>query len=81
VVQRDPPELILLDIMMMPINGWEFLETLRTEYGLRDIPVIIFSAYPSIEETIMQLKDPNLGMLQKPVTFTELKKSIERYLH
>ena len=31
-VRRDPPSLILLDIMMTPMNGWEFLERLRSEY-------------------------------------------------
>ena len=37
-VQHDPPSLILLDIMMTPMNGWEFLEKLRSEYNLRELP-------------------------------------------
>ena len=79
-VTTDPPALILLDIMMMPINGWEFLERLRVEYGRKEIPVIIFSASPAIAERMAQLKDPNLGMLQKPVTFDELRAGIDRFL-
>ena len=77
---REKPALILLDIMMMPINGWEFLEKLRGEYGLVDIPVLIFSASPRVEERMAQLNDPHLGVLNKPVTFDELRKGIARYL-
>lgn len=80
-VRRDPPSLILLDIMMMPINGWEFLERLRGEYGFRDIPVIIFSASPSVEERMAQLHDRNLGVLHKPITYDELRQGINRYLN
>jgi len=79
-IRKDPPSLVLLDIMMMPINGWEFLEKLRSEYGIKDLPVIIFSASPAVEEHIARINDPHLGVLNKPVSFAELKAGIERYL-
>jgi CheY-like chemotaxis protein len=78
--EQDPPALILLDIMMTPINGWEFLEKLRRKAGLKEIPVIIFSASPSVEARMAQIRDPHLGVLHKPVSFSELKAGIERYL-
>jgi CheY-like chemotaxis protein len=80
LVNLDPPALILLDVMMSPINGWEFLEKLRGEYNMREIPVVLFTASPSIDEKMAQLKDPNLGILVKPVSFAQLKTEIERYL-
>lgn len=76
----EQPSLILLDIMMTPMNGWEFLEKLRGECGMRDIPVILFTASPSVEEKIAVLNDPMLGVLQKPVSITELKAGIEKFL-
>ncbi len=79
-VRKDPPALILLDIMMTPINGWEFLEKLRGEYGIKDLPVLLFTALPSAEERLSQMKDQNLGILQKPVTIPELRAGIERFL-
>jgi len=79
-VKKDPPSLILLDIMMTPMNGWEFLEKLRGEYDMRDIPVLLFTASPSVEEKITELNDPKLGILQKPVSIIELKAGIERFL-
>jgi CheY-like chemotaxis protein len=79
-VRQDCPALILLDIMMAPIDGWEFLETLRGEYGIRDVPVIIFTASPAVEERMAEIRDPLLGVLHKPVSFSELRAGIERYL-
>jgi len=80
LVKKEPPSLILLDIMMTPINGWEFLEKLRGEYGMHEIPVILFTASPLIDEKMKQMADPNLDVLIKPVSFSELKAGIARYL-
>jgi CheY-like chemotaxis protein len=79
-VKNDPPALILLDIMMTPMNGWEFLEKLRGEFNIRDLPVILFTASPSVGEKIAQMKDPYLGVLQKPVSIPELRAGLERFL-
>jgi DNA-binding response OmpR family regulator len=78
--RNEPPALILLDIMMTPISGWEFLERLRSESALKKIPVIIFSASPSVEERMATMNDPLLGVLHKPVSLTELKAGIDRYI-
>lgn len=79
-IRSDPPALILLDIMMAPVSGWEFLETLRNEYNMHEIPVILFTAMPLAEEKAHQYHDPHLGILQKPVTYNELKEKIGRFL-
>ncbi|ABS55638.1 response regulator receiver protein [Methanoregula boonei 6A8] len=79
-VKADPPALILLDIMMSPLSGWEFLERLRTEYNLREIPVLLFTASPNVPEKMRTLNDPLVGILQKPVTFNELRTAIEKFL-
>jgi CheY-like chemotaxis protein len=39
------PDLILLDLMMPRINGWEFREELKLDPELKDIPVLILSAF------------------------------------
>ena len=78
--RREPPALILLDIVMSPISGWEFLEKLRAEPDLQKIPVIIFSASPSVEEKMAMISDPLVGYLHKPVSLSELKAGIERYI-
>jgi DNA-binding response OmpR family regulator len=47
---------------------------------MRDIPVLLFTASPSVEEKIAELNDPKLGILQKPVSIIELKAGLERFL-
>jgi DNA-binding response OmpR family regulator len=80
-VRTDPPDIILLDLMMTPVNGWEFLEKVRQEYNIRDLPILLFTAAPSVEEKIALMKDPHLGVLQKPVSIAELKAGLEKFLH
>jgi len=79
-IRSDPPALILLDIMMSPLSGWEFLERLRNEYNMREIPVIIFTALPLADEKAREFNDPRLGIIQKPVTYTELKTRIGQFI-
>ena len=80
MVKKDPPALILLDVMMEPMDGWEFLEKIREEYGIKDLPVILFTASPSVEERLATLHDKNLGVLEKPVSIPELKAGLEKFL-
>jgi CheY-like chemotaxis protein len=80
LIQKEPPALILLDIMMAPINGWEFLEKLRGDYGMREMPVILFTASPLVDEKMGLLNDLYLSVLIKPVSFGELKAGIARCL-
>lgn len=50
VAQAPVPDLILLDIMMPGMSGYEVLEALRAEPGTRDIPVIITTAMGSADD-------------------------------
>jgi len=80
IVKKDPPSLILLDVMMEPMDGWEFLEKIRGEYGMTDLPVILFTASPSVEERLATMQDKRLGVLQKPVSIADLKAGIAKFL-
>jgi CheY-like chemotaxis protein len=80
IVKNDPPALILLDVMMEPIDGWEFLEKIRNEYGMKDLPIILFTASPSVEERLANMHDQHLGVLQKPVSIADLKAGLEKFL-
>ena len=79
-VRSQPPALILLDIMMSPLSGWEFLELLRAKYNLKEIPVIFLQPHPRFPGNTAELNDPKLGILQKPVTFDELKTALRQFL-
>jgi excisionase family DNA binding protein len=42
-VEQQPPDLILLDVMMPGVDGWEMLRRVQERHGVGSIPVIMFS--------------------------------------
>jgi CheY-like chemotaxis protein len=49
---RERPGLILLDLMMPTMDGWEFLRNIDRDAEMRDIPVAVMSAHPSIQHAL-----------------------------
>jgi two-component system, OmpR family, response regulator len=78
LLQTTRPDLILLDIMMEPMDGWETLEFIKKNPVTKDIPVLMFSAKkitPSeAEEHSMSIDD----FVSKPVNPMQLLESIEQ---
>lgn len=68
--ERHPPCLILTDLMMPVMNGWEFRAELRRHPALADVPVVAVSAIPA--EYLKRLD--GMELLPKPI-------DIERLLH
>lgn len=50
LAQKEKPDLILLDIMMPVMNGFEVLKKLRKDKETKDIPVIILSNYGEVDQ-------------------------------
>jgi len=64
-VREDQPELILLDLMMPEMDGFEFLLELRQVEAWRDIPVVVVSAKDLTEEDRRRLSGDAESILQK----------------
>ncbi|GAB4217105.1 MAG: hypothetical protein OHK0022_59010 [Roseiflexaceae bacterium] len=65
-----PPCLILLDLMMPVMNGWEFCAALRANAALSALPVLLLSADPSVRRTAVELGAQ--GALAKPTDINQL---------
>ena len=77
---RQTPALILFDIMMPGIDGFEVLIRLKWKLGTASIPVILLTAKVHHEDV---LRGYNLGTnhyIKKPFTNTQLVTSINRLL-
>jgi two-component system chemotaxis response regulator CheY len=75
--QQDRPSLILLDLMMPVMNGWQFQSELQNQPDLSKIPVIILSADGNIQQ-----KSEGIGVagyLKKPIQLDTLLDTVKRY--
>ena len=61
------PGLILLDLMMPVMNGWEFAEALETYHAYAEIPIVILSAFSDPEKQIRAI-----GSIKKPLDWDVL---------
>nr|WP_281384339.1 response regulator [Pelagicoccus albus] len=73
---RMTPSLMLVDINMPIINGFELLQRVRTILTLEELPIIIFSSSSRLEDTELAYKYGANAFLQKPERFDELEKTI-----
>jgi excisionase family DNA binding protein len=49
-LEQEPPDLILLDVMMPKVDGWEMLRRVQERHGVGSIPVIMFSGKADVAE-------------------------------
>jgi len=73
------PDLILLDIMMPDINGWDILDLIRNNRIWKDIPIVFITALDD-EETIEKGIKTNSYCIRKPFRIEELKETIDKVL-
>lgn len=69
---RPPPDLVLLDIMMEPMDGWETLERIKTSPALRHIPVLMLTAKPLTPEEANEYGPYIEDYILKPTTHHQL---------
>lgn len=76
LVRMKPFDLILMDVRMIKLSGLDALPLIRTINPA--IPVIIMTAYASVETAVAAIKNGAYDYLQKPLDFEELKVKMER---
>jgi len=70
-LKRYAPKLILLDIILPDINGYEILKRIKEDSKLRNIPIFILTAIPSIEVEKKALDLGATGSISKPFNLTD----------
>lgn len=73
------PKLILLDLMMPEMNGWQVIAALKSFSPTRTIPVILLSARRDLAETAAYLGAT--AYLEKPFDLDELVQQVQSYIH
>src|SRR5262249_38714268 len=77
-VQRDKPDVILMDLMLPDLDGLTLCEILRRQEATRDTPIIMITAVPTgVNRYSAQLAGA-ITFLGKPLNFEHLIKHLER---
>jgi two-component system, cell cycle response regulator DivK len=74
------PDLILMDLGLPGIDGWEATRQLKLNDAVRHIPIIVLSAHAMIKDRNMALAAGGDDFDSKPVRFQSLLEKIERLL-
>ena len=72
VAQRPPPDLILLDIMMPGMDGYQVVTKIKSDPATRHIPIIMLSALDDRNSIMYGLNAGAEDFLSKPVDRAEL---------
>jgi two-component system sensor histidine kinase/response regulator len=76
---QQAPDLILLDINMPEMSGYEVCEKLKSDDKLAPIPVIFLSALSETEDKVKALRCGGVDYISKPFQFEEVKARVETH--
>ncbi len=76
-VSERKPQLILLDLMMPIMDGWEFIRALRSNPEWQDIPVVVVTAVYDIKRT--QQETGAVAVVTKPFDIDQIADMVNRY--
>jgi len=79
-VDEDPPDLILLDIMMPGMDGYEVCERLKAVEETRDIPVIFVTAKTEVEDEVKGFKLGAVDYITKPISPPRVLERVQTHL-
>jgi len=81
MIRKESPDLILLDLMMPDMDGWEVYQQIKADEKTRGIPVIVVTAKAQSIDKVLGLHIAKVDdYIAKPFSPQELLDSIERVL-
>jgi DNA-binding response OmpR family regulator len=81
IARRDKPDLVILDVMMPGMTGWEVCRAIREDDGMASVGVIMLTG---IGERLNEMTSPLYGAdeyLDKPFDFGDLDALVARVLY
>nr|WP_320114034.1 HD domain-containing phosphohydrolase [uncultured Desulfuromonas sp.] len=72
IIERDPVDLVLLDVMMPEIDGFEVCRRIKADQHKRTIPVVMITAYAEKENRILGIEAGAEDFLSKPLDRVEV---------
>jgi sigma-B regulation protein RsbU (phosphoserine phosphatase) len=78
--RAEPPDLVLLDVRMPEMDGYEVCEHLKAEAQTRDIPIIFISALDATQDKVRAFTAGGVDYVTKPFQIEEVLARVETHL-
>ncbi len=79
-LKQDPPDLVVLDVMLPGVDGWEICRQIKADPSLSDIPVLFVSARSQAADRVAGLELGAQDYLTKPFSLAELAARLRVHL-
>jgi CheY-like chemotaxis protein len=80
IIKKEPVNLILLDLLMPRISGYDFLKEIKSNEATKDIPVIIVSAVADPENRKKSIEMGALDFVNKPIDIQDFISKVDSVL-
>jgi len=81
LMRQERPDLVLLDLMMADMDGWEVYQRMKNDAALNDIPVIVVTAKAQSIDRVLGLHIAKVDdYITKPFSPQELLTAVEKVL-
>jgi len=78
---RETPDLVILDVNMPGMTGWEFCAIMRRQSATREIPVLFLTGRDEVKDRITAMQLGGSDYLAKPFGAQELRDKVRSLLH
>lgn len=78
-IKNSPPALILMDVMMPDMSGYEVTQAIRKNQTMTSIPILLVTAYSEVDAAQGLALGAN-DFIRKPIEFEQLLSRIEAFL-
>ena len=81
MIRQEPPDLVLLDLMMPDMDGWEVYQQMKADEKMKNIPVIVVTAKAQSIDKVLGLHIAKVDdYLTKPFSPQDLMNSVDKVL-
>ena len=81
IIRKEPPDLVLLDLMMPDMDGWEVYQQMKADEKTKNIPVIVVTAKAQSIDKVLGLHIAKVDdYITKPFSPQDLMNSVDKVL-
>ena len=80
ILEKNPPDLLILDIMMPRMDGWDILKLIREDPALNELPVVILTARAQEEDALKGWEMGADDYITKPFSSMRLSDGVKNVL-